>query len=509
LAQPAGADKLIRAIRQEFCQEGDGVFASLRVGTYGLFVGFVIAGTARGDWLIRTYRNPSGSITNLGQADLLIGGSHLASGFPATLNLSGGLNTTDNGFVSGPFGTGAQLAGLPPGENHDFAVQSRGSFTVATAGSYVFTNYTDDGSRLRLSVNGGPAATVVFDDVLSEPHAASSGPISLPAGAHAEFEWTWFNRSGPGLGKTYYARNGGPIALLGNAGQGLTPDTPSYAVRTYKSDGLPGTEINNFADADSIRGNPRYLVGSTLRNVFNMVQTGAGGDFPNDDPTPGLPGPSAADDFVVEGMGMLVVTPVQAGRYIFRSNTDDGARLRLDLNRNGVFEPAETLINDPEIAYGRNTDSALVSLSAGMYRMEFTWFNHPGPAEGEVSARLADFPSQFELLGTTLDVIQSLPGDANFDGTVNATDFQILFNNFGKPGDPSTGDFNGDAKVTFADFQILERNFGKSTAVPASLAGLAHDVPEPLGLAAVPCLLLACCRGRRRTGDGRNSSSHG
>jgi hypothetical protein len=168
-----------------------------------------------------------------------------------------------------------------------------------------------------------------MDDVLAEPHTASSGPIFLAAGARVEFEWTWFNRGGPGLGKTYYSRNGGSIALLGNSAQGLTPDTPSYAVRTYKSDGLPGTEINNFADADLIRGNPRYPIGSSLRNVFNMIQTGAGGDFANDEATPGLPGPSAADDFVVEGAGMLVMTPAQAVRYIFRSNTDDGARLRL------------------------------------------------------------------------------------------------------------------------------------------------------------------------------------
>jgi hypothetical protein len=54
-------------------------------------------------------------------------------------------------------------------------------------------------------------------------------------------------------------------------------------------------------------------------------------------------------------------------------------------------------------------------------------------------------------------------GDANLDGQVDFTDYQILERNFGTtPGaEWDMGDFNGDRAVNFTDYLILERNFGK------------------------------------------------
>jgi hypothetical protein len=63
---------------------------------------------------------------------------------------------------------------------------------------------------------------------------------------------------------------------------------------------------------------------------------------------------------------------------------------------------------------------------------------------------------------------QPIAGDANSDGMVNVTDFQILYRNLGQAGDWSAGDFDGDGLVDFGDFQILELNFGKSTPQAAA-----------------------------------------
>jgi hypothetical protein len=459
-------------------------------------------GRARADWLIRSYRDPGGpNTTNLAAADALIGGAQLQPGFPVSFNLAGGLNTQDNGFAAGQFGLGTQLAGLPPGENHDFAVQSLGAVTVATAGSYVFTNNSDDGSRLRLSINGGPMTTAILDDVNATPHNVSSSPITLSAGAQVSFEWTWFNRGGPGEGETFYSRNGGAAALLGNASQGLTPNTPSFGVTTYKSR-LPHL-ITNFNDADAVRSNPAYRLGAAVHKTFNVLQTGASGDFPNDDPVPGLPGPTAYDDFVVDGSGVLLVSAAQAGKYVFRSNTDDGGRLRIDLNHNGKFESGETIIEDPTIAYPRNTDSTAVTLAAGSYRIEYTWFNHPGPAEGEISAQPADSPSSFVLLGDTansgLNVIQPDPGDATGDRKVDFLDLAIMaqsYNTFTGGATSWTGDFNGDGNVDFLDLAILAQNYNKG---PIGSAPQIDAVPEPGNIALIGLsAALALIRRRKR-----------
>lgn len=80
--------------------------------------------------------------------------------------------------------------------------------------------------------------------------------------------------------------------------------------------------------------------------------------------------------------------------------------------------------------------------------------------------------------------------DANLDGVVDFSDFQILQNNYGLS-DAVTfidGDFNGDGIVDFSDFQILQNSYGyidslliaadatlDLTALPASL----QAVPEP------------------------------
>lgn len=64
-----------------------------------------------------------------------------------------------------------------------------------------------------------------------------------------------------------------------------------------------------------------------------------------------------------------------------------------------------------------------------------------------------------------------IPGDFNFDGTVNLIDFNILKTNFGlRPADSSQGDANMDGTVNLLDFNILKTNFGAMVPI---------GVPEP------------------------------
>ena len=118
------------------------------------------------------------------------------------------------------------------------------------------------------------------------------------------------------------------------------------------------------------------------------------------------------EDYLTQGTGWLVVRPDQAGQYLFHSYTDDGGRLRIDLNVDADFDDdSELVIYDDvnEEPHGANSD--LVALAAGRYPIEYSFFNGIYGGEGEISAALiGGGPEQFFLLGDEasggLDIVQ-------------------------------------------------------------------------------------------------------
>ena len=86
-------------------------------------------------------------------------------------------------------------------------------------------------------------------------------------------------------------------------------------------------------------------------------------------------------------------------------------------------------------------------------------------------------------LDAFLTLANRLPGDADFDGIVQFSDFVSLGIHFGQSGTWSQGDFDASAKIEFADFVSLANHFGQSSGV-ASVA-----LPEPPHSA--PGLLIA------------------
>ena len=75
-----------------------------------------------------------------------------------------------------------------------------------------------------------------------------------------------------------------------------------------------------------------------------------------------------------------------------------------------------------------------------------------------------------------------LPGDANFDGTVNFSDLLILSQHYGQSGEWVDGDFNGGGTVDFADLLTLAQNYGKTQSADQLYAATSlssNPLPEP------------------------------
>jgi len=99
-----------------------------------------------------------------------------------------------------------------------------------------------------------------------------------------------------------------------------------------------------------------------------------------------------------------------------------------------------------------------------------------------------------------------LQGDADFDGTVGPSDFNLLASNFGKVSGAtwSQGDFNFDGKVGPEDFNLLASNFAKTDGGIGSagqLTAAISTVPEPgtVSTVVIAGAVVALCR-RRRVG---------
>ena len=92
-------------------------------------------------------------------------------------------------------------------------------------------------------------------------------------------------------------------------------------------------------------------------------------------------------------------------------------------------------------------------------------------------------------------------GDANLDGTVNLSDFNVLAANFGQSNRTwETGDFNEDGQVNLSDFNLLASSFGREIqpAPPGASLDIGSFVPEPAALGALTPVLALSVRRRRR-----------
>src|SRR5207237_2728443 len=92
---------------------------------------------------------------------------------------------------------------------------------------------------------------------------------------------------------------------------------------------------------------------------------------------------------------------------------------------------------------------------------------------------------------TSVLVRYTYSGDANLDGVVTTTDFNLLAANFGGSGKRwFNADFNYDGSVNTTDFNLLASNFGQPAFADArsgASSTLGALVPEPTSFALLTC----------------------
>ncbi len=106
------------------------------------------------------------------------------------------------------------------------------------------------------------------------------------------------------------------------------------------------------------------------------------------------------EDYAFVARGTLQVD--QSGDYTFGVNSDDGNRLRVDLNQNGAFEADEILIITPGVQSPTITLAGVQTLAAGQYAFEFLYFERSGGSSGEffyAPGEKSDFDADFRLIG--------------------------------------------------------------------------------------------------------------
>lgn len=183
----------------------------------------VICGnTALADLLV-VDAHSTGLITNLAEADALLGGTGVAS---ETTVLANFIDYFDNGGagLTGNFGNNLSFPNDNLGvDDENFAIRATGEVFIPTAGDWTFGVSSDDGSRL---IIGG--STVILDDSLHGVQDAF-GTTTLSVGWHA-LDFVFFEHTG-GASVELFASEGTFTSFLGNDFQ-LVGDTANGGLLT-------------------------------------------------------------------------------------------------------------------------------------------------------------------------------------------------------------------------------------------------------------------------------------
>jgi arabinogalactan endo-1,4-beta-galactosidase len=330
-----------------------------------------------------------------------------------------------------------------------YTIAGTGSLSLdATLGwSYIVVQAGAQQINIPLTVQSSASLAVATGCSLSfgAPVTVNAGQILVPAGS----------------GTINYNST---ISLAANANMTVANSTHSTGLTVAATATMALAGAGTSFEVDSLVNNGTILVNSTNATSSTLVVNGA---------------MSGTGTVSVPGGGLLAFSPNIGSSTLGSLNlTGNG---KFDLNNNVLFidygsgpDPISSIVAwigngyygraGPQIISSAiATDDAVSGLSYGIGYADGAEGVIPGLPSGEI------------------EIMFTLLGDANLDGTVNAEDYTPFSHNIGQSGMYwDDGDFNYDGTVNAEDYTSFSANIGQS----ATLADGAMQAAN--GLAAVP-----------------------
>jgi len=293
----------------------------------------------------------------------------------------------------GPNGTNQQLHLISRGTGLHLGLfgNDQGPNGTLTTGNFTHVAWQFDNGTMRNYINGVLVGSGGGKTAFSATGAAKT--VNMGKWNNTNFfdglidDVAFYNTSLTAADVIHLAQGGSATKLLSDS---IANQPTGWISETFRRVG--NAVINNLADADNAI-NSGLSQGSGAFNTVNFLNSGGDGDFGGGVQPAGLV--SAIDDFAVKSTGFLQVG--LNGNFVFRVNNDDGARLRIDLNQNGIFDANENVIIDDVLAAPHNKDSSVLALLKGQYMIEHVWFERGSGAEGELSLNFNG--GAFQLFG--------------------------------------------------------------------------------------------------------------
>ncbi len=232
------------------------------------------------------------------------------------------------------------------------------------------------------------------------------------------------------------------------------------------------TMLNNVTNLANLAFNHSgtFTYGGVISGTGSLTQMGPGRVI--------LTGANSYTGNTTVQYGYLEINNATALNSIINSTTGAGANItggELVLDYTGS-SPIATVLTD--LASGKITDSAITV--------------HSGP--GAMALGWKD-------TGSEIDILPTLIGDTDLNGTVDNNDLGQLLKYFNKAGGWTSGDFNGNGTVDNSDLGALLANFNHAPLTLPLVVSGANPVPEPstlIMLASLLALVGAWGIGRRR-----------
>jgi hypothetical protein len=213
--------------------------------------------------------------------------------------------------------------------------------------------------------------------------------------------------------------------------------TGSFAVATgthtawqLMGDNLPGGEITlaylyrtNAPSAASLAEVDAMVAGTTVATQATAqvdaldFSDGSAGDWPTDNPIPG--GATGVFGLVCTGK----INVAKAGTYSFALGMDDGARLRIDLDKNGFSNGDNVIVADASGSHRAVYGDATFA-SPGTYDFEVTMFNSGGGGDLEMSVSTTTGGGDTNVItGGTWELLGQTTGSVTLQGQIKAVSY--------------------------------------------------------------------------------------